>query len=136
MPAMTGFTTGTTNFDRTVTALVLKKIAENLRDKSVYLQEGAFIRGDLIPGTNLIRHIAYSDMSVTTNANAVTPGTTPWLFEGTPPTDEAMAVYYEEYGAQQAGRTLAISDISRVEERAALRYGVRRCRVRNPVVSM
>ena len=109
---MATFTTATSNFNQTVTALVLKRIAENLRDKSVYLQEGAFTRGDLIPGTNLIRHIAYGDMSVTTNANTVTPGTTPWLTEGVPPTDEAMAVFYEEYGAQQAGRTLAISDIA------------------------
>ena len=109
---MATLTTATANFNQTVTALVLKQIAENLRDKSVYLQEGSFVQGDLIPGTNLIRHIAYSDMSVTTNANTVTPGTTPWLTEGVPPVDEALAVYYEEFGAQQAGRTLAISDIA------------------------
>lgn len=109
---MATLTTATANFDQTVTALVLKQIAQNLRDKSVYLQEGAYVRGDLIPGTNLIRHIAYADMSVTTNGNTVTPGTTPWLTEGVPPVDEAMAMYYEEYGAQQAGRTLAISDVA------------------------
>lgn len=109
---MATLTTGTSNFSNTVTALVLKRIAQNLRDRSVYLQEGAFVRGDLIPGTNLIRHVAYADMSVTTNGNTVTPGTTPWLTEGVPPTDEALAIHYEEYGAQQAGRTLAISDIA------------------------
>ena len=109
---MATLTTATANFNQTVTALVLKQIAQNLRSKSVYLQEGAFVRGDLIPGTNLIRHIAYADMSVTTNGNTVTPGTPPWLTEGVPPVDEAMAMYYEEYGAQQAGRTLAISDVA------------------------
>lgn len=109
---MATLTTATTNFDQTVTALVLKQIATNLRDKSVYLQEGAFVRGDLIPGTNLIRHIAYADMSVTTNANVVEAATPPWLAEGVPPVDEALAMYYEEYGAQQAGRTLAISDVA------------------------
>lgn len=109
---MATLTTATTNFNNTVTALVLKQIDRNLRDASVYLQEGGFVRGDLIPGTNLIRHIAYSDMSVTTNNNTVTPGTQPWLTEGVPPTDEALAIFYEEYGAQQAGRTLAISDIA------------------------
>ena len=109
---MATLTTATANFNQTVTALVLRQIAENLRDRSVYLQDGAFVRGDLIPGTNLIRHIAYADMSVTTNANTVTPGTTPWLTEGVPPVDESLAVYYEEYGAQQAGRTLAISDVA------------------------
>lgn len=109
---MATLTTATTNFNNTVTALVLRRIAENLRDKSVYLQDGAFVRGDLIPGTNLIRHVAYTDMSVTTNGNTVTPGTAPWLTEGVPPTDEALAIFYEEYGAQQAGRTLALSDVS------------------------
>lgn len=109
---MATLTTGTANFNQTVTALVLRNIAENLRNASVYLQEGGFVRGDLIPGTNLIRHIAYGDMSVTTNANVVTPGTAPWLTEGVPPTDEALSIFYEEYGAQQAGRTLAISDVA------------------------
>lgn len=109
---MATLTTATTNFNQSVTALVLRQIAQNLRDKSVYLQDGSFVRGDLIPGTNLIRFIAYADMSVTTNANTVTPGTPPWLVEGTPPTDEALAIFYEEFGAQQAGRTLAISDIA------------------------
>lgn len=109
---MATLTTATTNFNQTVTALVLRQIRENLRDRSVYLQEGNFVRGDLIPGTNLIRHIAYADLSVTTNANTVTPGTPPWLTEGVPPVDETLAIFYEEYGAQQAGRTVAISDIA------------------------
>jgi N4-gp56 family major capsid protein len=102
----------TTNFDKTVTALVLRRIEENLRDNAVYMQEGAFVRGQLIPGTNLIRHIAYSDLSVSTNNNTVVPGTTPWLTEGVPPTEESLAILWEEYGAQQAGRTVAITDVA------------------------
>jgi N4-gp56 family major capsid protein len=112
MPTFVGNSTATPNFDKTVTALVLRRIEQNLRDNSVYMQEGAFVKGDLIPGTNLIRHVAYSDLSVTTNANVVTPGTTPWLQEGIPPTDESLAIFYEEYAAQQAGRTLAITDVA------------------------
>ena len=107
--------TGTTNFSNTLTALVLKQIETNLRSTSVYLQEGAFIRGDLIPGTNLIRHVAYSDLSVTTNNNVIDntpPVTAPWLEEGVPPAEEALTITYEEYGVAQAGRLVAISDIA------------------------
>ena len=32
--------------------------------------------------------------------------------EGVPPTEEALAIFYEEFGVQQAGRTLAITDIA------------------------
>jgi N4-gp56 family major capsid protein len=112
---MATLTTATTNFDKTVTALVLRQIDANLRTRSVYLQEGSFVRGDLIPGTNLVRHIAFGDMSVTTNNNVVTPGTQPWLTEGVPPTAEAMTIAYEEYGVGQAGRTLEISDVAMAE---------------------
>ena len=104
-----------TNFNQTVTALVRRQIDENLRNRAVYLQAGEPIMGKLIAGTNLIRFIAYSDLSVTTNANTVTPGTTPWLNEGAPPTEEEFSIDYEEYGVQQAGRLLAISDVALAE---------------------
>jgi N4-gp56 family major capsid protein len=108
-------TTADTNFDQTVTALVRKQIDQNLRNAAVYMAAGQPTMGTIIKGTNLIRHIAYSDLSVTTNAHTVTPGTTPWLTEGTPPTDEEFAIYFEQYVANQAGRTLAISDIALAE---------------------
>jgi len=108
-------TTATTNFNNTVTALIRRQIDENLRNSTRYLAGGDPVRGTIIKGTNLIRHIAYADMSVTTNAHTVTPGTTPWLTEGSKPTEEAMAIYYEEYGANQAGRTLQISDVALAE---------------------
>jgi len=103
------------NFNQTVTALVRRQIDDNLRNRAVYLQAGEPIIGKIIPGTNLIRFIAYSDLSVTTNLNVVTPGTTPWLVEGTPPTEEEFTIDYEEYGASQAGRVLAISDVALAE---------------------
>lgn len=112
---MATLTTATTNFDQTVTALVLRMLDRNLRDNLVYMQDGAYVRGDLIPGTNLVRHISIADMSVTTNAHTVTAGTTPWLTEGAPPTDEEMAIGYEEYTVYQAGRTLAVSDVAMAE---------------------
>lgn len=106
-------TTATTNFNQTVTALVIRKVLDNLRNQLQWLQPGAYIPGTIIPGTNLIRHIAYPDLSVT--AGTPTPGTPPWLTEGQPPTDEALTIQYEEFGANQAGRTVAVSDIAMAE---------------------
>jgi N4-gp56 family major capsid protein len=105
-------TTATTNFAQTVTALVRKQIDENLRNRAVYLMAGAPVLGKIIPGTNLIRHIAYSDLSVTTNNGVVAAGTPPWTTEAVTPTPEALAIYYEEYGASQAVRIVEISDIA------------------------
>jgi N4-gp56 family major capsid protein len=105
-------TTATTNFANTVTALVRRQIDQNLRNRAVYLMAGEPVMGRIIPGTNLIRHVAYSDLSVTTNNNVVTPGTTPWTTEAVTPTPEALAIYYEEYGAAQAVRSVEISDIA------------------------
>jgi N4-gp56 family major capsid protein len=106
----------TTNFDKTLTALVLKTIAENLRRETRYMVPGAYIDGNIIPGTNLIRHIKYSDLSLASVAGgaAVTTysadGTGVWLTEGTPPAEEALSITYDEYGVNQAGRMLAITD--------------------------
>ena len=111
-------TTATTNFDKTVTALVRATIEENLRKATVWLQVGSYETGHLIPGTNLIRHIAYGDLTVTTGT--VVPGTPPWLTEGVPPSAEALAIGYAEYGANQAGRLVGLSDISLAESPHAL----------------
>lgn len=105
----------TTNFDKTVTALVLRRLEENLRNKTVYMHPGAYVPGSIIPGTNLIRHIAIGDLSVTTNANVETPSTTPWLAEGSPASEEALSISYEEYSAYQAGRLIAITDLALAE---------------------
>lgn len=110
MPAVT---TATTNFDRTVTALVLATVRENLRNRLVWMHDGAFIPGRLIPGTNLIRHIAYGDIAAV--AGTPTPGTPPWLTEGTPPAEEALTIYYDEYGVNQAGRLVGVTDVALAE---------------------
>ena len=98
-------TTATTNFDKTVTALVLRTFVENIRKRTFWLDEGAWMKGTLIPGTNLIRYIAYGDLATTTQA----------LTEAVPPSEEALTISYEEFAAVQYGRILAISDL-------ALRY--------------
>jgi len=107
--------TSTSNFNQTVTALVLRRIEENLRDHSVYLQDGSYIKGDLIPGTNLIRHIAYGDMSVVAGTPDNATPTPPWLKEGIPPTEEALTIFYSEYGVNQAGRLVGITDVALAE---------------------
>lgn len=91
-----------TNFDKTVTALVLRTIAENLRKRSIWMDEGAWLQGKLIPGTNLIRYISYGDLSTATQA----------LTEATPPAEEAMTIGFEEFAAAQFGRLVGISDVA------------------------
>lgn len=109
---MTDITTATTNFDKTVTALVRRQIMDELRNKTVWMQQGVVIPGEFVPGTTTMRHVAYRDMSVTTNSNTVTAGTTPWLTEGTAPTTEALTINYDEYTAGQAGRLVGITDVA------------------------
>lgn len=111
--ADTPITTATTNFDQTVTALVLRTVEENLRDQLQWFQEGAYIPGTIVPGTNLIRHIAYGDLSVV--AGTPSPATPPWLTEGTPPDEEPLTIGYAEYGASQAGRLIGITDVALAE---------------------
>jgi len=101
-------TTATTNFDKTVTTLVLKTIAENIRRKTLYMIPGAYMQGTLIPGTNLIRHVAYGDLSILSPAQS--DGTPPWLTEGVTPSVEALSISYDEFGVNQAGRLVGITD--------------------------
>lgn len=109
---MPTITTATANFDKTVTALVRKQILAELRSKTIWLQEAQAVDGEFVPGTNTMRFIAYRDMSVTTNSNTVTPGTPPWLTEGTAPSEEALTINYEEFTCGQAGRLLGITDVA------------------------
>lgn len=102
----------TTNFDKTVTALVRRQIMDELRNKSIWMQPGSYIPGEFVPGTTTMRHVAYRDLSVTTNSNTVTQGTQPWLTEGTPPSVEALTINYDEYTAGQAGRLVGITDVA------------------------
>lgn len=103
-----GVVTSQSNFDKTTVARVLSRLATNLRRDLRYMVDGAFITGTLIPGTNLIRHISLSDLSILSPAQA--DGTPPWLYEGTPPTAEALTIGYDEFGVNQAGRLIDISD--------------------------
>jgi N4-gp56 family major capsid protein len=100
---MAGLPAKTASIDKTVTALVKKELLENLRPVAKWLQPGAYIPGKLIPGTNLIRHIGYGDLS------AVDPVVTT---EGQPPQAEDLTIGYEEYGVKQRVRIIGVTDVA------------------------
>lgn len=97
--------TSTTNFDKTVTVLVNRTIAENLRKESIWLEEGAWLKASQIPGINMLRYVAYGDLSTATQA----------LAEATPPAEEALTIGYEEFYGSQFGRLVGISDIAMMQ---------------------
>lgn len=101
--AMAGDPTMTVNFDATVTALVHRTVEENLRHATRWMVPGSFRKGVFIPGTNLIRHIAYGDLATATSEIAV---------EGEPPEVEPLVIGYDEYVAKQRGRLVGINDVS------------------------
>lgn len=105
---MATLSTATTNFDKTTTALISRRIAEDIRRKTLYLQPGAYMEGTLVPGTNLIRYIKYNDLSIV--APAQSDGTPPWLTEGTTPTPLALTIDYDEFGVNQIGKVIEITD--------------------------
>lgn len=100
---MAGSPALTTNYDKTVTALVRRDILENLRPVARWLVPGAYIPGRLIPGTNLIRHVAYGDLPAATSIIAV---------EGVPPAEETLTIGYMEYDVSQKGRIVGLSDVA------------------------
>lgn len=101
--AMAGAPAMTTNFDKTVTALVHRTVEENLRHATRWMVPGSYRKGVFIPGTNLIRHIAYGDLATQTSEIAV---------EGEPPEVEPLVIGYDEYVAKQRGRLVGINDVS------------------------
>lgn len=112
-PVGTGGVAQTTNFDRTVTALVSNTIQENLRKVVRYMGADGYTTGSIVPGTNLIRFISYGDLSIPAPLPAPpAPGTVPWLIEGKRPDLEPISIGYEEITAYQAGRLVGISDVA------------------------
>jgi len=110
----TVISTALTNYDKTVVALVNKRLEELLRAPLPHLLPGNFREANFVKGTNnVMRFINIADMSVV--AGTTTPGTPPWLTEGTPPTTEDLAIGYEEFSANQAGRVIKLTDVALME---------------------
>ena len=101
--AMAGLPTLTTNFDQTVTAMVRRDLLENLREVARWMVPGAVIPGRLMPGTNLIRHIAYGDLDPQDSIIAI---------EGEPLDAAPLTIGFEEYAVSQKGRLVAVTDVA------------------------
>lgn len=102
--------TTTTNFDKTVTTLILREVADNLRKRAHWLDEGAWLKASHVPGTNNLRYIAYGDLSTVAIA----------LTETTPPPELALSIAYDEFFGLQYGNLLGISDVALMESPHAL----------------
>jgi N4-gp56 family major capsid protein len=94
---------GTPNADfaNIVTALVVRNIIDNLRDKAVILQGGSFLRASSVPGTNQLRYTAFADL-----------GPAESLLEGVPPQTEQLAWDVQEFTGTQKGKLVAITDLA------------------------
>jgi N4-gp56 family major capsid protein len=93
--------TAGTNFGAIVTALVIKNVVENLRDKAIVMQEGHFIRASSVPGTNQLRYTAFADI-----------GPAETLLEGVPPQTEGLQWDTQEFTGSQKGKIVAITDLA------------------------
>lgn len=112
----TVITTATTNFNQTVVALVNKKLEELLRAPLPHLLPGNFRQASFVKGTNnTMRFINIADLSVVAGTPDNAGPTAPWLKEGVPPTSEDLAIGYEEFSANQAGRVIKLTDLAMLE---------------------
>jgi N4-gp56 family major capsid protein len=106
---MAELSTADTNFDKTLVALVMRTIEENARRVLKFLTPGDYRHGSLIPGTNLIRYIAYGDIPVTSSTLDTDYGVTT---EGTPTTPVDFSIGYDEFGAAQKMKTIRLTDVA------------------------
>lgn len=113
---MTTTLTSTTNFDKYVQTTINKRLEELLRAPLPHLMAGNYLPATFVKGSNgTMRFLNIPDLSVTVNSGTVTPGTAPWLTEGTAPTSEALTFGYEEFTTYQAGRVVQLSDVAMME---------------------
>jgi N4-gp56 family major capsid protein len=98
-------TTATTNFSATVVADVKRRVLDNLRAKYAHIAPGNPIQASYVRGTNSFVYVTYADLAAATTA----------LTEGTPPTDNALAISTESFSATQIGATFAISDLAALQ---------------------
>lgn len=109
-------TTGTTNFDKTLTDLIQMRMEPELRPSLPHLLDGNYRPAKFVKGTNnTMRFLRMADLAVDINGGTVTPGTQPWLTEGVAPDAEALSFGYEEFSAYQAGRRVEITDLAALQ---------------------
>src|SRR3972149_8357121 len=111
---MAQISTATTNFDKSLQTIINKRLEERLRAPLPYLLPGSFLPAKFVKGSNgTMRFLNIPDMAVTTGTP--TPGVSPWLTEGTPPTAEDITIGYEEVTVNQAGRVIKMTDVAMME---------------------
>src|SRR5689334_15722783 len=95
--------TSTTNFDKTVVALIKKAVQESLRGGLAYTPRGSVIDATLMPGTNgVFRSFAYDDLSED-GAVSIEDGQAD-------PDVEDIAMDYVEFTGTAKGRTVGVTD--------------------------
>jgi N4-gp56 family major capsid protein len=111
---MTQTATSTTNFDKRVATLIRKELEAELLPSLPHLSGAlGFIKAKFVAGSNsTMRFLRVPHLTVTTNSGTVTPGTAPWLTEGTSPTAQALSFGYEEFTAYQAGQRVELTDLA------------------------
>lgn len=113
---MTTTNTATTNFDKTVATLIRTQLEEELVPTLPHLLAGNYIKATFVKGSNsTMRFLRMPFATPTTNGGTVTPGTAPWLTEGTSPTAKGMSIGYEEFTAYQAGQRWELTDKALME---------------------
>jgi N4-gp56 family major capsid protein len=111
---MTTTNTATTNFDKFVQTLIRKELEQELLPSLPHLQDtGAFTKASFVKGSNsTMRFLRIPHLAVAGSVGTVTPGTAPWLTEGTAPDAQALAFGYEEFTAYQAGQRVELTDLA------------------------
>ena len=96
-------TTGKTNFSGTITTMIVKQIADNLRDNLVWFNAVDPLISNLIKGTDQARFVAYGDLTVDDSAVVA---------EGSPNDTVDLAVGYQTMTVSQRMRTLSVTDVA------------------------
>ncbi len=110
----TTVSTGSTNFDQMLVALVDKRLEELLRAPLPWLLPGNFRPAKFVKGTNnTMRFLNIPDLPVVTGTPVA--GTAPWLTEGVAPTTQDFEFGYEEFSANQAGIVVRLTDKALLE---------------------
>jgi N4-gp56 family major capsid protein len=88
-------------FGQIVTTLVVRNLIEMLRDKTVFLQEGAWMRASHVPGTKDFTYTAFGDLPAAQD-----------LLEGVPPQTVGLTWDTFTFGGGQKGNIVAITDLA------------------------
>jgi N4-gp56 family major capsid protein len=88
-------------FGEVVTALVVRQLIDRLRDASIFLQEGSYLRAKQVPGTNQMTFTAFMDL---TAAEA--------LLEGSPPEPDGLKFDTFSFAGTQKGKLVGITDVA------------------------